>query len=656
MKKFTIKVFGTLSITGPNGQHIPLAGSKQQALLSYLALNPENPPSRDRVMALLWGDRFNDQARQSLRQGLLKLRQAFEVDGHSIIQTDNNRLGLDLDNVTVDVSEFIKLAATNTPETDKEAVAIFQGTLLDGLNLRENDFEDWLSLERSRVNDIAIPVFERLAAHHLKSAEQENSQHIARQLVTIDPLREASHRLLMTVLAQSGQRASAIKQYNVCAELLKQELDVNPDSETEQLLAEIKSPGPLPAQPNEPLPVGAKPSTKVSVTVLPFHQMGDGDTVSALADGLTEDIVTALTRFRWLDVIVQLPVENDNPTVPTLREAAVEKAVLYSVEGSVRQLGEQVRITAQLVDLETGTYMWVDRYDRSTTDLFSLQDDITKTIAASLESEIVAAEGGKARKKFGDALSAWDCYHLGLSVQYEFSAPGNEKAQSLFRRAIDLDPMFAAAYARLSYAMVLSTIYFEANQNSGLLDEALELAQKATRYDDQDAIARFSLGRVYLARGDYEQSIVELEHAISLNPSLAQAHCGLGDSLAYSGRAEEAIEKFEVAVQLSPHDPHRWAFSMYGAMACILSGDYERAVEWAQSSIRVPNSHFWANVALVSALGHLEKTAEAKQALKALIEIKPDISCNYVRERLFYLRDETQVAHYIKGLEKAGCM
>jgi DNA-binding SARP family transcriptional activator len=664
LSKITISVFGPLAVTGADGERIFVAGNKQQALLAYLAMNAENPPSRDRVMTVLWGDRFNDQARQSLRQGLSKLRQTVDLDGLGAIVTEHDRLGIDRDVVDIDVLQFQALAGQNTREADEKAVALFQNSVLDGLYVREAGFEEWLTAERTRISESAFPIFERLAAHYLKNADQARSQAIAAQLIEIEPLRERSHRLLMRILAQSGQRAEAIKQYNTCAEVLRRELDVEPDPETQQLLENIKSHAPLPdnagamsadqGSNGSAVKIAEKPSAKVNITVLPFSNMGKDPEIEAFADGLTEDTTATFTKYRWLDVIVRLPVENGNFSTPSLRRLSMEQNVRYSVEGSVRQLGKKLRITAQLVDLESGKYIWVNRYDRADTDLFSLQDELSETIAASVESELVAFEGEKARSLSDDAMGAWDAYHLGLATQYEFNAESNARAQSLFRRAIALDPSFAAAYARLSYALVLSAIYFEADQNSGLLDEALELSKQATRLDDQDAVARFALGRVYLAQGEYEQSITELEHAITLNPSLAQAHCGLGDSLAYMGRAEDAIPSFEEAVRLSPHDPHRWAFSMYGAIASIFNGDYERAEQWARSSVRVPNSHYWANAALVSALGHLDRGEEAKAALQELLTLKPDFNREFARERLFYLRDQAQVDRYIEGLAKAG--
>ena len=663
MKRIKINLFGALEVIAPDGERIAVPGSKQQALLACLALSLDYPPSRDRLIGLLWGDRFSDQARQSLRQGVSKLRQLLVVDGKQAVTSDNDRIGLDRDLISIDLAEFQALARRDDPASDEAAIAMFQDSFLDGLFVREAAFEEWLSAEKSRVNELGFPIFQRLSAFQLKSGQRAKSLETARRLLTLDPLRESSHRLLMRILAQSGQRAAAIQQYQSCAEILLRELAVEPDPETTRVLEEIRSPAPAPpalsmgaASPSTtddgtPSPRG---STKVTIITLPFQTIGGDDLLQPFVEALSEDINSALTKYRWLDVIAQMPTGNNAPAIAELRLAALKQDVLYSVEGSVRQLGDDVRITVQLVELNSGKYAWVKRLDYTRTAFEQAFGELSESIAALVESELVAFEGDKARAISNDAMGAWDCYHLGLSTQYEFSTEGNARAQALFRRAIDLDPGFAAAHARLSYAMVLSAIYFEADQNSGLLDDALDLARTATRLDDQDAVARFALGRVHLARGEYDRSIMELEQSIELNPGLAQAHCGLGDSLAYRGQASKAIPQFEEAVRLSPHDPHRWAFSMYGSLAHIFAGEYEKAAEWALAAVRVPNSHFWSNAALVSALGHLGRETEAKDALRELMALKPDFGCNYVRERLFYLNDETQLERYVEGLIKAG--
>lgn len=660
MAKFRVKLFGALQLETPDGTRASVPGAKQQALLSILAASLNEPVTRDRLIGLLWGDRFPEQARQSLRQGISKLRQFLNHGEACGLFADNDRVALDPELVSVDLSDFRALTRQNTPEADEQAITLYRANLLDGLFVRETAFEEWLTAERTHVNQLAFPVFERLAASKLKSGEQAESLKVAQQLVSLDPLRESSHRLLMRLLAQSGQRSAAIQQYQKCTDILKAELDVEPDPATKNVLAEIKSPAP-PAkvepsitQVSTPMSPSSEGSSKVRIIVLPLQHMGASSDLPAFASGLSEDLTTALTRYRWLDVMADVHASTDMPSVSQLRQAALQDGVVYTVEGSVRQLGDTMRITAQLVELSSGKYVSVHRYDRSTGDIAALLDEVSETAAATIESELVAFEGEKARKLSGDAMGAWDCYHLGLSTQYEFSTEGNARAQALFRRAIELDPSFSAAYARLSYAMVLSAIYFDAAPSPGLLDEALELARTATRLDDQDAIARFALGRIHLARGEYDRSVMELKQAIDMNSSLAQAYCGLGDSLAYMGRAEEAIPHFEEAVRLSPHDPHRWAFSMYGAIAHIFAERYELAVDWALAAIRVPNSHFWANSALVSALGHLGRLDEAGAAMKELLSVKPDFSCDYVRERLFYLTDAEQIERYVEGLLLAG--
>jgi len=665
MKKIQINVFGTLVVFGLDGVRIPIAGNKQQALLSYLAVNPENPPSRDTLMNLLWGDRFNDQARQSLRQSISKLRQALASADEEALWIDGDRIGINTDMVSTDLEKFSKNARLETPDGDKIAVELFKGSLLDGLSVRENEFEEWLQVERNRTKEQAFPVFERLAALHLKNGDQSTAQAVAQQLIDIDPLRESSHRLLMRTYAQSGQRSAAIQQYNKCADMLLRELDVEPDVQTQKLLENIKSPTELPGtnsvqsfkhpkQTTELSAQSADTSSKVTLTILPFQKMGKDENLQVFTEGLIEDTIICLTKYRWLDVIASSSSQGVNVSTSAYRQLAADQNITYSIEGTVRKLAQKIRVTVQLVELKTGKYVWVHRYDRYAQALFDNPDELVEILAASLESELVAFEGEKAQSRVGEPLGAWDCYHLALVRQYEFSVEGNARAQSLFRRAIELDPMFAAAYARLAYAMVLSAIYFDADQNSGLLEEALELSSKAVRLDDQDAIARFALGRTHLAMKKYEQSIVEMQAAIDLNSSLAQAYCGLGDSLSYLGRVSEAIPSFEEAVRLSPHDPHRWAFLMYAAIANIFNGDYETAVEWAKSSVQVPNSHYWASAALVSALGHMDRKEETQIALESLIKIKPDFTCRWAAERLFYLRDQAQIDRYIDGLKKAG--
>ncbi|MGI9482833.1 MAG: tetratricopeptide repeat protein [Hyphomicrobiales bacterium] len=326
----------------------------------------------------------------------------------------------------------------------------------------------------------------------------------------------------------------------------------------------------------------------------------------------------------------------------------------YIVTGSVRKAGNRVRITVQVVDADTEHSVWSERFDRDVVDIFDLQDEITELVAARVEAELGLTEQRKAERLPRQNLRAWDLYQLGVAEFYKFTRDGNLKSQDLLRESIALDPDFAGAHSRLAYAIVLNMVYFDAAPEEKLLDEALASAKRAIEIDDQDANAYFVIGRVHLARREYDLAIDALEQSIELNPCLAVSYCGLGDSLAYEGRLDEAIEKFETAVKLSPHDPFRWGFFSYRSLAHLFRDEFDEAAHWARRAVQVPNAQYWARAHLVAALGHLGDEEQSAQAVKDLKSTKPEFSVGFAKEHLFYLKRADQLETYITGLQKAG--
>ena len=395
-------------------------------------------------------------------------------------------------------------------------------------------------------------------------------------------------------------------------------------------------------------------SGKPSVAVLPFNNLSGDPEQEYFSDGITEDIITALSKYRSLMVIARNSAFAFKGTGGDVRQAGLTLGAEYIVEGSVRKMGQRVRITTQLVETEGGRHVWAERYDRDLQDLFTLQDEITTTIAGRIEPEIGSAERLRAERKAAPALHAWDFFRLGTKHFYKSTAADNLEAQRLFRRAIELDPELAEAYGYLSYAIVLSMIYFDAEADEERLNEALSIGRKGVELDDQDGLIRFMYGRALLARKSYGDALAELQTAIELNPCLAVSYCGLGDSLAYEGRISEAIPYFQKAIDLSPYDPLRWAFYSYRALAHLFGREFELAHEWARKATRVPNAHYWAFAHRVAALGHLQQPEELHIAITELHQRKPDFSCEFARKRLFYIRRPDQLTLYVEGLQKAG--
>ena len=654
----SIRLFGKFEVLDADNRPIPVTGAKTQGLVAYLALNTEMPPSRDRLMALFWGDRFTDQARQSLRQAIAKLKRTF--GDAEVLITEHDRVGFDPAQVSVDVDRFTELARDPSDAATTQAVDLLSGPLLDGFYGQQAEFEDWIVSERQRFATMSLALFERAAEHALKRGDVDGALDLARRMVAVDPLRDGSQAVLIRTLAQNGQRGAAVQHFNSYEAMLREELGVGAGSQLQALIAEIKRDGFFAEKGTEAALTPASPAEPqveergTTIAVVPFATLNADAPNAMFVEGLTEDVTTALSRFSWLNVLAS--VSHSGPRLTSEEMSALGKAqdLDYVVHGSLRVMGPRLRLTVQLAEPRSTRYIWVARYDREADDLFALQDDLAETIAASIEAELQRIAGRGTREIAFEEMNAWECYHRGLAIQYEFDADTNLAAQKHFRRAIELNPNFGLAYARLSYAMVISAIYFEAINVDAILEEALSLAQTAARMEPGEAVARFALGRVHLARGEYDRSISDLKAAIDLNPGMAQAHCGLGDSMAYSGRLEDAMSCFEEAVRISPSDPYRWAFLSYGATALLFKGAYDEAIAWAAEAESVPNAHYWPTAIRASALAHDGRMDEAVAALDELKSRRPGITADFVRERLFYLRDPDQVDVYVSGLEKAG--
>jgi adenylate cyclase len=411
------------------------------------------------------------------------------------------------------------------------------------------------------------------------------------------------------------------------------------------------SPGAPPAEDSLALP------SKPSIAVLPFDNMSGDPEQEYFSDGMTEDIITELSRFRSIFVIARNSSFAYKGRAKDIKQVGRDLGVRYVLEGSVRKSAGRVRITAQLIEATTGNHLWAQRYDRVLEDVFELQDEITETIVAAIEPELESAERERARRKPPDSLDAWESCQRGMWHAYKMTSEDAKRAEACFRAALASAPQLAAALAGLAYIdfhrVILNYGDMEQVSREALLDRALEEASAAVQSDDQDAFAQYVLGRLLALKGRFDEALERLTLAVELNPNSALARHGLGYALAVGGRPAEAEAEFDTALRLSPKDPYRFAFSTMRAFALVLTKDYEGAVQWGRKGIRDHAKMFWPYVHVASALGHLGRDEEAKRIVGDLLQLKPDFSAATIDETI-RIRNPADREHFLEGLRKAG--
>jgi adenylate cyclase len=411
----------------------------------------------------------------------------------------------------------------------------------------------------------------------------------------------------------------------------------------------------------DPMPATARTKAalqlpdKPSIAVLPFNNMSGDPEQEYFSDGITEDIITELSRFRSLFVIARNSSFTFKGEAVNVSEVGSKLGVQYVVEGSVRKAGNRVRITAQLIEAETGNHVWAERYDRDLEDIFAVQDEVTRAIVTAIEPELVSVERERARRKPPDNLDAWEWCQRGLWHMYHYSAEENAAAQEMFHHSIELDPGFAQPHAALSYSLFVELLMGFVSDPGDVLTRAHEAAMTAVTLDDKDSFSHFALGRVCTMLGDHDTAINAQDVAVALNPNAALAHYGRGYVLTLIGRAEEALDAYDEALRLSPRDPLAFGMMTMRSVALTLLHRHEEAVEWARRSQRQPSiGHvFWMHAHEATALAHLGRIDEAREALARTLAFNPNFSASFFDSVLHFINPVDR-DHYIDGLKIAG--
>jgi DNA-binding SARP family transcriptional activator len=595
-----ISLLGGLEVRAPDGRLIGLPTRKAEALLAILAAAQGTWQSRGRLAALLWPNSADEQARGSLRQTLALLRKALAPAGLPGIAARGDALSLDPTGIDIDAVAFDEALAAGTPEALSEAVALYCGDFLDGFALAGEPFEEWLAQERSRRHQRAVEACERLLSHHLAAGDVAAGLPIGERLLVLEPTSEAGYRALMRLYHQQGARAAAARQYERCRQALAAELGIEPSPETVAVSREVLAPA------TQVAAVGSEAAP--AVAVLAFTTPPGDAEQTYFADGLAEDIIRELSRFRSLSVIARhsaFALRDLKMSAPEIGQRLGARYLLY---GALRRSGTAMRLGTELVDAVSGRQLWSERYDFAQERVFAVQDEMTRAIVGALAQRIDDAMLQQARRRAPDNLQAYDCWLRGLDCIRRGGPDKLEEARAFFRRALTIDPDYARGYAGLSLS------YFNEwncrNWNVWAQNEAnaFDNAQRGVELDDADHVTQLILGRIYLYRRDYARAEQHLTRAESLNPNDADLHAHLALGWSYLGDPERAQAMAKLALRLNPlHDAWYYIFMLPVALV------HQRFEDIVAMGLRSPELATKTPAFVAAAYAHLGKPEEARR-------------------------------------------
>jgi adenylate cyclase len=390
---------------------------------------------------------------------------------------------------------------------------------------------------------------------------------------------------------------------------------------------------------------------KPSIAVLPFANMSGDPEQEYFSDGLTEEIITALSKVPKLFVIARNSVFTYKGKPVKVNQVAEELGVRYVLEGSIRKAGDQIRITAQLIDALSGHHLWAERYDRNLKEIFAVQDELTKNIITALQVKLTEGEQVRSSAKGTNNLEAYLKYLQSMVTVRQFNIESNALAKQLAQEAIALDPEYAMAYRALSTAHQMDVWLGTSKSPKQSKAKAMELLQKAIELDPTYAEAHGHLGFVFSMMGEHDKAVVKAEQAVALNPNSAYAHMVLGHTLRFAGRHEEAIPEYKKAIRLNPMPPTNYLFGL--GMAYSWTGQYEEAIKWCEKAVRQDPDSFLTRLMMTQVYSLSGREEEARAEAAEVLRINPKFSVDKW-EKASTVKKKTEKERSMAALRKAG--
>ena len=395
---------------------------------------------------------------------------------------------------------------------------------------------------------------------------------------------------------------------------------------------------------------------KPSIAVLPFDNLSGDPDQDYLADGITENIITALSKIPEVFVIARNSVFTYKGKAIKVQKVADDLGIRYVLEGSIQKESNRFRITGQLIDATTGHHLWAEKYDRVLEDFFAVQDEITLAIVSSLQIKLTDGEQARLRGRSTDSLEAWGLAVRGYSYWHRYTKEDNAMARELFRHAIEVDPDYAWAWTMLGFTYFIDTRYGWHRSRDESFKKMVESAQKSVLLDDSDPDVHTLLAQIHLWQKEYDKAIIEGEKSLSLGPNSAENHANVGMIYRFAGRFEDSIRMTKKAIRLHPYYPDWYLYSLEYSYYYL--GQHEKAIALAKKHIKLIENRggtdtFWPHLILAQNYIRLGQDKEANSHAAEALRQNPEYTFKWERKGSMY-KDPALIEQQIDDLRKAG--
>jgi DNA-binding SARP family transcriptional activator/Tfp pilus assembly protein PilF len=639
MRRLNLGMLGGFALKTDEGAELVLPTRKDRQILAFLALQGGEAHSREKLAALLWADRAEAQARDSLRQSLAALRRVFRSVLLEPVSSDRVSVTLDVSAFTIDAIEFA--VGCGASALTASIAGLYQGPLLDALDTATPEFEHWVVQERQRLDALAEHFVVAASLSTLSPKDADAAMQLARRLLAQDRMLEPVYRAMMRICQNRGERAAALKLYSTCREALGDDLGIAPDHETEDLYRDVLMDRSV-APSLGVLTEADRSESRPSIATLPFHNLTGNEKLNFLCEGLAEDITTGLGRFRSLLVIDRYSAAAVSSATSDTIEIGLRLGAAQLVQGSIQATQSRLRVTVRLVDSANRAQMWSDVFECDFGDTPRIPDRIVTAIIATVQNRAEHTIIVQSQKK--PSMAAYECALRGIKHLRGYAKDDNDKAVAFFREALRLDPDYALVQAYLAFAEAVIQNYDDAPRD--LLIDCRNRIDRALAIDPEDYRINWLLSLLHGYLREFDEEKRQLERALELNANDANSMMSYGSFQACFGHPDEGLAMIREAMRLNPFHPE-WYWLSLGA-AFMASRRYEDAIEAYNRRTR---PRVWVLTRLAICYAHLGRDSEAREMARRVLEQNPDFRISALRGGGW---SDADIAHMRDGLRRAG--